>query len=67
LLAECEAKRRIIELAPDATGLDAQVDSEFRVGWRDTATEPYIGDVILRALALPYADHPDFRDEWRVG
>ena len=65
VLAECEAKRRIVEAADEATGLDMQVDSEFRVGFRDTSTEPYLGDVILRALALPYADHPDYRGEWK--
>jgi hypothetical protein len=27
--------------------------------------EPYIGDQILRALALPFANHPDWREEWR--
>jgi hypothetical protein len=66
VLAECEAKRRIVESADEATGLDLQVDSEFRVGRRDTAKEPYLGDVILRALASVYANHPDFREEWRA-
>jgi len=66
VLAECDAKRRIIEAADEATGLDMQVDSEFRIERRDERQEPYIGDVILRALALPYADHPDYREEWRA-
>lgn len=65
VLAECEAKRRIIELADEATGLDMQVDSEFRVAIRDETAQPYVGDSILRALALPYAVHPDYREEWR--
>ena len=65
-LAECEAKRRIVELAEEASSLDMQVDSEFRVGPRDEVSEPYVGDVILRALAQPYADHPDFNPAWRV-
>lgn len=65
VLAECEAKRRIVESADEATGLDMQVDSEFRVGPRDKSTEPYLGDTILRALALPYAAHPEYRPEWR--
>ena len=38
LLAECEAKRQLIDL-----------------------TIPHV----LRILALPYADHPDYRQEWR--
>jgi len=66
VLAECEAKRRIMEAADEATGLDMQVDGEFRVGARDETAEPYIGDVILRALALPYADHPDHDEAWRA-
>jgi hypothetical protein len=66
ILAECEAKRRIVELANEASGLDMSVDLDRRVGTRDTVAEPYVGDLILRALALPYADHADYRDEWRA-
>lgn len=65
VLAECEAKRRIVELADEATGLDAQVDGEFRVEPRNEAVEPYVGDLILRALALPYANHRDHKPEWK--
>lgn len=50
VLAECEAKRRIIETC--------QV-YEYEV------TNAYGYDDILQALALPYADHPECRDEWR--
>lgn len=66
VLADCEAKRRIVELADDATGLDMQVDSEFRVGSRDEVSEPYVGDLILRALASVHSDHPDFQPAWRI-
>lgn len=66
VLADCKAKRRIVELAEEASGLDMQVDSEFRVGPRDKASEPYVGDVILRALAQPYADHPDYDPAWHL-
>lgn len=65
MLAEVTAKRRIVELAEEATGLDMQVDNEFRVGSRDSEAEPYVGDLILRLLALPFADHPDYDDSWR--
>ena len=65
VLREVEAKRRIVEQAEEATGLDMQVDGEFRVGSRDEVAEPYCGDVILCALASVYADHPDYRDEWK--
>lgn len=63
--AECEAKRQIIELADEATGLDMSVDGDRRIGRRDEVTEPYLGDVMLRALALPYADRTDFDPAWR--
>lgn len=49
VLAECEAKRRIVE--------SARSSRTFRC--EDWADE------VLRLLALPYADHPDYRDEWR--
>ena len=60
LLAECEAKRRIVhearEINPDADYGDVDNLDDGQV-WA-------FGDV-LQALALPYADHPDYRDEWR--
>lgn len=64
-LADVTAKRKVVELAEEATGLDMQVDSEFRVGSRDSEAEPYVGDLILRQLALPYASHPDYDEGWR--
>jgi len=65
VLAECQAKRAIIELADEASGLDASVDLDRAVGPRDFDAEPYVGDVILRQLAAVYADHPDYQPEWR--
>jgi len=64
VLAECEAKRKVIDFAEEASGLDMTLDSDRRVGLRDEAKEPYVGDLILRALAQPYRDHPDWREEW---
>lgn len=58
VLAECEAKRRIVEIATDQIRLSAR---EKWDNWRDMATQT------LSALALPYADHPDYREEWRLG
>jgi len=54
VLAECEAKRRIVE------DYLAQLNSH-QSGW-DARTPR---DYMLRALAQPYADHPDYRTEWR--
>lgn len=63
VLAEVDAKRRIIE---QHTVTEA---SEFE-GKTDTITYCPIcrndGECpTLRLLALPYADHPDYRAEWR--
>jgi hypothetical protein len=53
VLAECDAKRRII--AECRAGIDA---------WPATDNDGHF-EWILEALALPYADHPDYQPEWR--
>lgn len=70
VLAECETKRRIIELHDhveqtytDTPGVEfgctichiGAHGEDFNGGWCDT----------VRALALPYADHPDYDEAWR--
>ena len=45
VLADCEAKRRIVEVAT-AHGTLQSIE-------------------ILSLLALPYADHPDYQEDWR--
>jgi hypothetical protein len=50
VLAECDAKRRIVQWVQ-------------RWPWR--AEPPSSVDGLLPILALPYADHPDYREEWR--
>jgi hypothetical protein len=56
VLAECEAKRRIVEL---------------HSGDSDDMCQSYAGNYVyepcptLRALASVHADHPDYREEWR--
>ena len=66
VLAECAAKRAVIEQAEEATGLDMSVDNDRLVGRRDMKAEPYCGDVILAALAAAYSDHPDYQQEWAL-
>lgn len=63
VLAECEAKRRIVALYREASesAQDARAQDEGNA--YDCATD-YI-ESALYALALPYAAHPDYRDEWR--
>jgi hypothetical protein len=56
VLAECEAKRRIVALhAPD--------DEGFHICHDSLADDSDCGE--LRALAAIYADHPDYREEWK--
>lgn len=50
MFAECEAKRRIIALHTPC--------DDWSYGDASTCPE-------LIALAQPYADHPDFRQEWK--
>ena len=56
VLAECEAKRRVVELHPEG---DHDCPGQDWTRW------PPGPCLTLRALALPHADHPDFREEWR--
>lgn len=78
MLAECEAKRRIVELHPP--GLPVIVDmpappgsmaSRIHVPSPDKPSCARCGPTVewpcqtLRVLAMPYVDHPDYREEWR--
>lgn len=70
VMAECEAKRRIIKWAAENAW---NIDGEWGDG--HTAQEiaagcctDYGNDALmkpLKALALPYADHPDYDETWR--
>lgn len=64
ILAECEAKRRVVLLAYEATGLDLTIDMERSTGARDRSGVALVGDRILAALALPYAWHADYDPAW---
>jgi hypothetical protein len=55
VLAECEAKRRMVERLATEARTTAQIVS--------VAT---LASDMLTLLAQPYADHPDFRPEWRA-
>ena len=54
VLAECEAKRRIVEQW-ERISTRLQVDLDQTQGWET-----------LRVLASVYSDHPDYRQEWRL-
>jgi hypothetical protein len=59
VLAECQAKRRIVDTCVPRVEITdmGSADRQFIPGPPDMA--------LLRLLALPYADHPDYRSEWR--
>lgn len=63
VLAECEAKRRIVALHDGAHECSVYVRGEV-----DNCAWVERGDSCstLRLLALPYADHPDYDPSWAV-
>lgn len=54
VLADIEAKRRLANDMADVVGGDYIDDGE-----------PVLAEWVLLLLALPFADHPDYRKEWR--
>lgn len=65
VLADCEAKRRIVEL------LGGYDEGVYNALYDGPGSDCY--DVVqtaavrtLFAMALPYADHPDYREEWNL-
>ena len=56
VLAECEAKRRIVEMQA------ANDEGRHQVGFHFRAQTI---ERVLRLLALPYMDHPDYDEAWR--
>jgi hypothetical protein len=70
LEAECEAKRRIVDLhAIDCwVGTGPDGDDEYFCTGCSTRSASYPDEVLcptLAALATVYADRPGYRDEWR--
>lgn len=71
ILAECEAKRRIVALHGGflAWSTANQLHCETCAKWYEADYDgPPNVDwpcATLRLLAMPYADHPDYREEWR--
>lgn len=69
VLAECEAKRRIVEMhRADGAPVVDLLGMEYEFCWTCSDSGPdaqaWPCDTI-KALAAVYADHPDYRDEWR--
>ena len=77
VLAECEAKRRIVELHVPDRHLENWYWTQRKCAecgglWhvitpfaKPTDIGPEQGCLTIRLLALPYADHADYREGWR--
>lgn len=66
VLAECEAKRRIVEDHTDSREPDyCPRCVKYRDQWEGFIVYCPHPCPTLAALASVYADHPDYRDEWR--
>lgn len=75
VLAECEAKRRMVAIHapverteprgfPETADIVCSTCAEFDFfPWEGVADA--FPCATARLLALPYADHPDYREEWR--
>jgi hypothetical protein len=63
ILAECEAKRRIVELH-DRSHECSVYDHHGEID--NCSWEPGGDCSTLRLLAFPYSDHPDFQPGWRL-
>ncbi|MFD6275824.1 DUF6221 family protein [Streptomyces sp. NPDC060209] len=63
VLAEVNAKRRLLDL--HAPGTQEYVDGDVCMSCTLTGDGPYYPCTTLRLLALPYANHPGYRDDWR--
>jgi hypothetical protein len=64
VLAECEAKRRIVEQCKEWLSYGPVKSWETDRG-EDAALSEDAAPTVLRLLALPYTNHPDYREEWR--
>ena len=61
VLVECAAKRAIMALAATITDMAGEISGE----WPRPHVAVIDGEPILRALAMPYAEHPDYDEAWR--
>lgn len=67
VLAECAKNRRILsEHMPERPDLQEYEPQACRICYYDDAATELHPCPTLRALALPYAGHPDFDPAWRL-
>ncbi|RBY79031.1 hypothetical protein DQ240_22790 [Blastococcus sp. TF02A-26] len=62
VLAECRARRSIVEARQR---LAASMTDEGPLAMGDDTAHLQTLDWVLKRLAAPYVDHPDYRWEWR--
>lgn len=65
VLAECEAKRAIVELWSDNDGDDMTRNAYGDHAMLELGGEKAMHWGVLRILAAMYADHPDYEEAWR--
>lgn len=59
LLADLAMKRRLLdEILPEVESMDGAIEGE----WGHHGS---VADQMLEVLALPYANHEDYRKEWK--
>lgn len=77
VLAECEAKRRIVERCRPFVAVVWRESDRLLASAFDETHMPTLAhsapiwpnehaEATLRDLALPYSDHPDYDEAWRV-
>lgn len=64
VLADIDAKRQLIELHQEKQEQGYSSDFCAECGFGETSQE-YYPCATLRLLALPYADRPGYREDWR--
>lgn len=65
VLAECEAKRRAVEAYVEAWQRDLTGEAALPEGRDWLLGRRWALHEAVQLIALPYADHPDYRKEWR--
>lgn len=64
VLAECDAKRRIVEEWRRAESLIDTLTQADQPDVDEWEAQSRALEVVLRTIAAVYADHPDYNEEW---
>lgn len=66
VLADVAAKRRLVELCATWMAAGERLADGRDVPALLVRTEAITAETVLRALAQPYAEHPDFDESWKI-